>query len=747
MRPGKDSQADCQCILQEIGDMSQMVQAGIQNQVQISRAPARGGLRRKCDKRREKEKFLQRSAVGSALGSAKPRLHEVQRSPEALDAATPAFKETRFGQDFSQIPVHPAGVQAKLTVNTPGDVFEQEADRVAEEVMRTPSATQSGLSPIPSAVNGVGIASGSVQREPESPDKEGDCTGWERDCESLCRRAARQYWIDIGVSPPPLDPGPIECRNPFRICHLHYKNGLTVNVARSIYGGKDLDVWQTKPNDNTKRNEYSGPICKYRYYCTKKQSTLVLEKKVCYDPRTEKPPTETEQESSPPSTIQRSSTYESNAPEAPSIVQGVLNSPGRALDPETSSFMEKRFGHDFSGVRVHTDLRAAQSARLINARAYTSGSHIVFGEGQFDSARPQSRRLLAHELTHVVQQSRGPASIQRAPAPIGREEGDFRCGGIVCNKQTANNTYPTWAGEFIVDKHCVTQDEGASGNGVFLDMRFKPNENVDADKIAFVQSAQSKSGGKPVSVHEAKGEKEKKTSYERMILEGKPGAGTHIDQHPASRTPLIGMRDVAGKSDIGDFNLSTPPPLSEHGWHYHDKDGALKQRDASMHDCPTLSRKGSVAQEQILETASLAVSGAQKGIFYGSIKWGWKMGPQDSEATGLPIKVVSKDAPSSLFADAAKLWNQKLTSEGKPAIAVPDNMYAAAAESVLWDHPGKRKKIGTLAKGSRVGLMERSDPKHPDWRYVVVVSGTLMGKAGWLKSTEIKQFSGAAFPS
>jgi hypothetical protein len=66
--------------------------------------------------------------------------------------------------------------------------------------------------------------------------------------------------------------------------------------------------------------------------------------------------------------------------------------------------METRFGHDFSQVRVHTDARAAESARAVNANAYTVGSNVVFGEGRYAPRSVAGRRLVAHELAHVVQQ-------------------------------------------------------------------------------------------------------------------------------------------------------------------------------------------------------------------------------------------------------------------------------------------------------------------------------------------------------
>jgi outer membrane protein OmpA-like peptidoglycan-associated protein len=103
-------------------------------------------------------------------------------------------------------------------------------------------------------------------------------------------------------------------------------------------------------------------------------------------------------------TLQRQSNGAAALGAIPPIVQDVLNTPGRPLDPEARDFMEPRFGQDFSQVRVHNDAHAADSANAVNAQAYTVGRDIVFGPGQY-STPATSRRLLAHELTHVVQQA------------------------------------------------------------------------------------------------------------------------------------------------------------------------------------------------------------------------------------------------------------------------------------------------------------------------------------------------------
>lgn len=99
---------------------------------------------------------------------------------------------------------------------------------------------------------------------------------------------------------------------------------------------------------------------------------------------------------------------------SPTVSQ-TLSQSGRPLDDHTKTFFESRFDRDFSNVRVHTDQVAAQSAGDIDARAYTVNNHVVFSKDQFDPNSSKGQRLLAHELTHVVQQSaaKAPLSIQR----------------------------------------------------------------------------------------------------------------------------------------------------------------------------------------------------------------------------------------------------------------------------------------------------------------------------------------------
>ena len=101
----------------------------------------------------------------------------------------------------------------------------------------------------------------------------------------------------------------------------------------------------------------------------------------------------------------------------PSAVNEIIRSPGQPLDSDTRARMEPRYGYDFSKVRIHTDAQSMESARALGAKAYTLGSQVVFGRGRYSPSALEGQRLIAHELTHVVQQARVASApiIQRDP--------------------------------------------------------------------------------------------------------------------------------------------------------------------------------------------------------------------------------------------------------------------------------------------------------------------------------------------
>jgi hypothetical protein len=157
--------------------------------------------------------------------------------------------------------------------------------------------------------------------------------------------------------------------------------------------------------------------------------------------------------------LQRSATNAAPVGEVPPIVHEVLRSPGRPLDAATLAYMEPRFGHDFSGVHIHSDSQAAKSARAVNALAYTVGRDVVFGAQRYAPTTNAGRRLLAHELTHVVQQGDNPASLQRkltvnTPGDAAEHEADRLADAIVSSSVQKNEVHPRISATPSIQRTC-----------------------------------------------------------------------------------------------------------------------------------------------------------------------------------------------------------------------------------------------------------------------------------------------------
>ena len=213
----------------------------------------------------------------------------LQTHVEKSEARSTAAAPPRFAHDFSRIPAHShAGIQPKLMVNTPGDIYEQEADRVADQVMRMPE-----------------------------PQLQRACA-----CGGACPR-----------------------------CQTEQPEHRHERLQTLRIGSSELGKTAVPPN-----------------------------------------------------------------------VDEALRSAGQPLDPSARAFMQSRFGHDFSQVRVRADARAGDSARALGARAYTVGQNIVFAPEEYAPGTAEGRRLLAHELTHVVQQSfpgdNSKSVAMRQPKPV-----------------------------------------------------------------------------------------------------------------------------------------------------------------------------------------------------------------------------------------------------------------------------------------------------------------------------------------
>jgi hypothetical protein len=322
-------------------------------------------------------------------------------------------------------------LQTKLRINEPGDAYEQEADRMAEQVMRMAEPNQDSDSwqhgataNIQRRIAGDGVEN--IQRQEEAPsasgeavpqteggeDKEEDsrCPSWRQDPQSISKRAAENYARNDMNPPSQATVEKIDCEPPRANgnygCYVHFSGGLVIRV---IVRAKDIVVG-TGPGPFTTLTPPPGtPLCFYDYHCP--EGLLVLTKRECKSakPAASSGPTLVGQRRATPGAL--------GALGAAPAVGRVLETVGQPLDAPTRSFFAARFGHDFANVRVHADAQAAESARSVSALAYTVGSHVVFGAGQYAPNTSAGKRLLAHELTHVIQQSGGaPGAADSIPA-------------------------------------------------------------------------------------------------------------------------------------------------------------------------------------------------------------------------------------------------------------------------------------------------------------------------------------------
>jgi hypothetical protein len=165
---------------------------------------------------------------------------------------------------------------------------------------------------------------------------------------------------------------------------------------------------------------------------------------------------------------------------APPIVDDVLAQTGQPLDRATRSFMEGRFGYDFSRVRVHSDTRDNASARSVHAHAYTVGENIVFDAGRFAPHTREGRRLLAHELTHVVQQGAATGMLQRKINIEDFEGGNF-------DRKTLD-TYIANFGPGKIEDHNDSDDKARTITALWRKGRFTLTPEK---KILLIQEMQS----------------------------------------------------------------------------------------------------------------------------------------------------------------------------------------------------------------------------------------------------------------
>jgi flagellar motor protein MotB len=247
-------------------------------------------------------------------------------------------------------------IQTKLKIGQPGDRYEQEADRIADKVMRMPDHA--------------------LQLKPGLPPAQG----------SSCREEKLVQPKPIGLSITPL-------------------------IQRQPVEEEEEEELQMKPLSGQ-----AIPLVQRQAIEEEEEEEEPIQTKLA-DSVVQRQEDESEEEEEEPIQTKRT------GGQAPQIGSGLasqirsLKGGGQSLLPTTRSFFEPSFGRDFDRVRVHTCAQASRAAKALNARAFTMGHDVVFGAGQYAPNAIEGRKLLAHELTHVVQQNAAPNAKQRVNEP------------------------------------------------------------------------------------------------------------------------------------------------------------------------------------------------------------------------------------------------------------------------------------------------------------------------------------------
>jgi len=366
--------------------------------------------------------------------------------------------------------------------------------------------------------------------------------------------------------------------------------------------------------------------------------------------------------------------------------------------------IEALSGLGMDDVRVHYN---SPRPMQIQALAYTQGTDIHVAPGQ--------QRHLPHEAWHVAQQKQGcvkpmlqmkgiaindDGALEREADRMGRQAELVSGGGLALTpgNQTAfsRGGYPavvqrqvdTWAGTFKADTYEVYERDDYGLNGVDMRLSFKPNAYADATRIGLVQAVLATQEGKTLVIkHEANpqyydpGNPEvEKVNKQRQVPEGQPEAGWAIDRVADRGNPIYAGANPEGKQTLATTPEEKPDVWGEYGYRFTSADGKELTKDATLFDKPGIMRQAANAG-QVFETAALALDGKHAGIYYGSVEWGWQKRGADDKPTKLPLRLVSKFAPSINFFHAAVYWDKTgKTSEGAPVLKLlPDRDAKAAA--------------------------------------------------------------------
>ncbi|MGC1247194.1 MAG: DUF4157 domain-containing protein [Spirulinaceae cyanobacterium] len=381
---------------------------------------------------------------------------------------------------------------------------------------------------------------------------------------------------------------------------------------------------------------------------------------------------------------------------------------GQPLSDNIRGPMEESFGADFSGVNVHTDSQSDQLNQSIGARAFAMGQDVFFRQGAYDPSSKGGQELIAHELTHVVQQNGGAVQkkgtdTQKGESPALQMRSQLRASSL--SKAAIQRKVDTLGGEWDTDKYDLITPANPSGlRGSEIELKFKPGNSVDAELIGLTQSVKSIKSKKPHFINNDIFYKNRAIDSKDAITvdsnTSETDEGTMIDRVKNYNNPIYPVNSLPSKS-LDD--TSTSPGWGQHGYHYQDKSGELQHQDAILKDAPKLVR-AEKESGQIFETTALATKGLQSGTYYGSVRWGWRTDDQGN-FTKIPLSKVSDGVPSSTFMKSAELWNASKTSTGADTVDLPVVDVKITKGAVTLTPPAPMQTIA-LPVGTRLQIIQ-----------------------------------------
>lgn len=413
--------------------------------------------------------------------------------------------------------------------------------------------------------------------------------------------------------------------------------------------------------------------------------------------------------------------------------------------------IENLSGVGMDDVKVHYN---SDKPATLQAHAYAQGTNIHVAPGQ--------EKHLPHEAWHVVQQKQGRVKptmqmkgkvnvnddkgLEKEADVMGAkalESGGYKDLGTQPKQDTIKNPFDkaiqrsaiiqlvdatTMGGDWTYRKYNPLVGPPKWGQEIELD--FDPNDKVNATQIGLIQTVNTIKQGQPYAINN------NQLIKNRSIKAGNAGQyldksdeGFHVDRASGAYNPIYGTKEG---SNVQEPEFTPFKAKTNRIGKRIVKSGEEEKEKASLRDFPKITNAASNSSAYF-ETTALAISGEQKGTYYGSVKWGWKTDALGNHAPLVP-GAVSQGTPTATFMKSAKLWNSSSNDGGKRVKPIPlaDTKRVKAGGTTLYrDQERKdRRQLTMLAENTEV--QTKGAGKVGNMYSVTVMSGEHMGKTGYI---------------